>query len=55
MESIESPALEVGDMGERPLQDVGGEMVEDEIQREPESILSLENCAPIECKYYIRD
>ena len=47
MESIELQALEMGEVGKRTLCEVCLPMAKEKIQREPELILSLENCASI--------
>jgi len=45
----------MGEMGKGTRCKVWGYVAKDEIQEEPECILSLENCASIGSNQYIRD
>jgi hypothetical protein len=51
----EPQASEMGTVGEGPDHEVGNPLAQNEIQGEPEFILSLENCTSVECNEYIRD
>ena len=49
MAAIELPALEMGEVGKGTYCEVWVSMAKEEIQGEPEFILSLENCASVGC------
>ena len=55
MAAIELPAVEIGEVGKGTHCEVWVLVARDEIQGEPECILSLENCASIGTNQYIRD
>ena len=54
MAAIELPAVEMGELGKGTHCEVWVSKAKDEIQGEPEFILSLENCASLGCNQYIR-
>jgi hypothetical protein len=49
MAAIELPALEMGEVGKGTYCEVWVSMAKEEIQGEPEFILSLDNCASVGC------